>query len=243
MTKLVLPHEHAVTEAALRTIAYVRVSSEEQAQRGVSLAAQREKITAYASLYGLELISTIEDAGVSGKSLDRPGLQKALAMLRRREADALVVMKLDRLTRSVRDLGALIEDHFSSRTALLSVSEQIDTRSAAGRLVLNILGSVAQWEREAIGERTAIALRFKRDRREAYNHAPLGFDRVGHRLVINESEQLIVQRIHRLRRDGFSLREIVDRLELEGCRSKTGRPFSPKVIRDVLMNPIHMAAA
>jgi site-specific DNA recombinase len=227
----------------LKTVAYVRVSTEEQSQRGVSLAAQREKITAYASLYGLELVTTIEDAGLSGKSLDRPGLQKALAMLRRREVDALVVMKLDRLTRSVRDLGALIEDQFSGRTALLSVSEQIDTRSAAGRLVLNILGSVAQWEREAIGERTASALRFKRDRREAYNHAPLGFDRVGSRLIINETEQLIVRRIRDLRRDGLSLRGIAEQLELEGCRSKTGRPFSPKVIRDVLMNPIHQAAA
>ncbi len=170
----------------MKTVSYIRVSTEEQSQRGVSLAAQREKIAAYANLYGLELVATIEDAGISGKSLDRPGLQKALAMLRRREADALVVMKLDRLTRSVRDLGALIEDHFDKRVALLSVGEQIDTRSAAGRLVLNILGSVAQWEREAIGERTATALRFKRDRREAYNHAPLGFDRVGRRLVINE---------------------------------------------------------
>ena len=227
----------------MKTVAYVRVSTEEQSQRGVSLAAQREKIAAYADLYGLELIATIEDAGVSGKSLDRSGLRQALAVLRRREADALVVMKLDRLTRSVRDLGALIEDHFSNRTALLSVSEQIDTRSAAGRLVLNILGSVAQWEREAIGERTATALRFKRDRREAYNHAPLGFDRVGRRLVANASEQMIVKRIHALRRDGLSLRDIAERLKLEGCQSKTGRAFSPKVIRDVLMNPIHEAAA
>ena len=138
-----------------RTLAYLRVSTEKQADRGVSLDAQRAKATAYAQLYELELLEVIVDAGESAKSLDRPGLQRALGMLKRGEADALLVVKLDRLTRSVRDLGHLVEKYFApGKAALLSVGEQIDTRSAAGRLVLNVLASVSQWEREAIGERT-----------------------------------------------------------------------------------------
>ena len=111
----------------------------------MSLDAQRAKVAAYASLYDLELTEVIVDAGQSAKTLDRPGLQRALAMLKSGNADALLVVKLDRLTRSVRDLGALVESYFApGKAALLSVGEQIDTRSAAGRLVLNVLASVSR---------------------------------------------------------------------------------------------------
>ena len=86
-----------------------------------------------------------------------PGLQRALALLKTGPVEALLVVKLDRLTRSVVDLGQLIETYFApGKAALMSVAEQIDTHSAAGRLVLNILASVSQWERETIAERTRI---------------------------------------------------------------------------------------
>lgn len=99
-------------------------------------------------------------------------------MLRAGQADAILVVKLDRLTRSVRDLGELVERYFATgRWALLSVSEQIDTRSAAGRLVLNVLASVAQWERETTGERTSAAMQHKASQREFIggHSAPFGF--------------------------------------------------------------------
>ncbi len=135
-----------------RTIAYLRVSSDKQADRGVSLDAQRAKLKAYAELYELDLVDVVVDAGLSAKSLDRPGLQRALGMLKAGDAEALLVVRLDRLTRSVVDLGTLVERYIApGKAALLSVGEQIDTRSAAGRLVLNVLASVSQWEREAIG--------------------------------------------------------------------------------------------
>ena len=128
-----------------RTVAYLRVSTEKQADRGVSLDAQRAKVQAYAELYDLALVAIEVDAGESAKSLDRPALQRALAMLKRGAAEALLVVKLDRLTRSVRDLAELLDCYFTKRAALLSVSEQIDTRSAAGRLVLTVLPSAGQW--------------------------------------------------------------------------------------------------
>src|SRR5579872_239746 len=160
-----------------RTIAYLRVSTDKQADRGVSLDAQRAKVAAYAELYDLDLVDVIVDAGASAKTLDRPGLTRALAMLKKGAADALLVVKLDRLTRSVRDLGELVERHFApGKAALLSVGEQIDTRSAAGRLVLNVLASVSQWEREAIGERTSTAMQHKIASREyTGGAAPYGF--------------------------------------------------------------------
>ena len=126
-----------------RCILYIRCSTDKQ-EKGVTLEAQRAKLVAYAELYELEVVEIIVDAAASAKSLARPGLQRALEMLRKGSANAIAVSKLDRLTRSVRDLGELVDTVFApGKAALLSVGEQIDTRSAAGRLVLNVLASVS----------------------------------------------------------------------------------------------------
>jgi hypothetical protein len=140
----------------IKAIGYVRVSTDEQAADGVSLAAQEHKIRMYAELYGIELVEVVVDAGQSAKTLDRPGLRRVLDLLRQRKVEGVIVAKLDRLTRSVADLNTLIDTFFCERAGrqLWSVADSIDTRTAAGRLVLNILGSVGQWERETIAERT-----------------------------------------------------------------------------------------
>src|SRR2546427_13295599 len=151
--------------AATRTVVYCRVSTDKQADRGVSLDAQQAKAKAYAELYGLDIVDLVIDAAASAKTLARPGLERALGLLKAGKAGALLVVKLDRVTRSVADLGKLVERYFApGKAALLSVGEQIDTRSAGGRLVLNVL--VSQWEREAIGERTSAALQHKASRGE-----------------------------------------------------------------------------
>src|SRR4051794_7553353 len=98
--------------AAMRVIGYVRVSTDEQARDGVSLAAQIEKVGAYARLYDLELVDIVTDAGASAKTLDRPGFARVLAMLDAGEVDGVVVVKLDRLTRSVADLATLLDGYF-----------------------------------------------------------------------------------------------------------------------------------
>lgn len=137
----------------------MRVSTEGQAQEGLSLETQRARLEAYCVAMDLELLDVVTDE-MSARSLNRPGIQRVLKQLEQGEADALVIAKLDRLTRSVRDLGTLVENYFSEGKpwSLLSVGDSIDTRTASGRLVLNVLGSVSQWEREAIGERTREAL-------------------------------------------------------------------------------------
>jgi DNA invertase Pin-like site-specific DNA recombinase len=218
-----------------RTVAYLRVSTEKQADKGVSLDAQRAKVEAYASLYDLDLVAVEVDAGVSAKSLDRPALGRALGMLRSGDADAILVVKLDRMTRSVRDLGELVERYFAAgRWALLSVSEQIDTRSAAGRLVLNVLASVSQWEREAIGERTAVAMQHKRALYEyTGGEPPYGF-RVGEDGVHIEpvdAEQRVIAAACELRAAGLSLRKIGAELEARGMRPRSGRSWTAKVVR------------
>ena len=210
----------------MKIVAYSRVSTTDQADYGVSLEAQQAKLAAYAGVYDLVIVATIEDAGESAKTLNRPGLQRALAMLRRGEADGLAIVKLDRLTRSVADWQTLIDGYFSDRAGkqLFSVSDSIDTRTAAGRLVLNVLLSVAQWEREATGERTREALRHKIKNGQRCGRLRYGYDLAddGVTLVPNASEQATLGTIRDLHSRGESLRGIADALNQQQIPTKDG---------------------
>src|SRR5262249_13301393 len=138
----------------MRAIGYARVSTDRQADHGVSLEAQEAKIRAMAMVQGAELIDLIVDGGESGKNLKRPGMERVLSLVEGRQIEAVIVAKLDRLTRSVKDLCALLELFEKRGVALVSVADSLDTNSAAGRLVITIMAAVSQWVREAIGERT-----------------------------------------------------------------------------------------
>ncbi len=203
-------------------IGYIRVSSVEQAQGGHSLDAQRAKLEQYASLYDLNLVEVIVDAGVSAKSLDRPGLLAVLAGLNEGRAEGVLITKLDRISRNVKDMAALIEGYFSGRFSLLSVGDQIDTSTAGGRLVINVLMSVATWEREAIGERTSAALRHKIANGEHVGAPKLGSKVENGKLVANEAEAIILVRIRELRAEGHTLRTIAEVLGAEGFKTKRG---------------------
>ena len=225
-------NEAPAAPARPRTIAYVRVSTDKQADHGVSLDAQRAKLAAYAELYDLDLVAVEVDAGQSAKSLDRPALGRALAALSTGKADALLVVKLDRLTRSVRDLGELVDRCEREGWALLSVSDSIDTRTAAGRLVLNVLASVAQWEREAIGERTKAALQHKRSNGERVGSVPYGYRLAadGRALEVEPAEQQAIVLVRELRAEGLSLRAIAARLEAAGCVPRGGARWHPDTV-------------
>lgn len=218
------------------TIAYLRVSTGKQADQGLSLEVQQDKATAYARLYDLDLIEVIVDAGESAKTLQRPGLQRALSLLQSGQAAALLIIKLDRLTRSVADLGRLIDEYFApGKAELLSVSEQMDTRSASGRLVLNILASVSQWEREIIAERTRDVMRHKQKQGEYIGgHIPYGFDVSNGELVANLLEQQVIRQAQALYANGLSLRKVSAVLDQRGFQSRTGSMFHPGQIQRMI---------
>jgi site-specific DNA recombinase len=221
----------------VKVIGYTRVSTDEQADKGLSLAAQRSKVEAYCALYDLDLLELIEDAGQSGKTLKRDGLQRALTMLRKGEAGGLVIAKLDRLTRSVIDGGTLFAEYFGEKGyQLLSVADHIDTRTAAGRLVLNVLLSVSQWEREAIGERTRDVLREKIHNGERCGKIRFGYDLAadGKTLIPNRLEQSAIRRIQKLRKAGESLRAIAAALNARGIKTKEGRPWIHTSVQGIL---------
>jgi len=211
----------------MKTVGYVRVSTDRQAERGVSLEAQAEKIRAMAVVHSVALAEIIVDGGESAKSLNRPGMARLLAMVDAGEVQTVIIAKLDRLTRSVKDLCTLLERFERRGVALVSVAESLDTGSAAGRLVLNIMTAVSQWEREAIGERTPDAMRHKRSNGERVGNIPYGFGLAadGRHLQEDPAEQTVLAEILRLRRAGATLRGIATTLNQRAFQTRRGTPW------------------
>jgi site-specific DNA recombinase len=208
----------------MRAIGYARVSTEKQADHGVSLDAQAEKIRAMAVVHNAELIDLIVDGGESAKSLNRSGMERLLALVDGNKIQAVIVAKLDRLTRSVKDLCTLLERFERRGVALISVAESLDTGSAAGRLVLNIMTAVSQWEREAIGERTRDALSHKRTNGERVGNIQFGYRLCadGKHVEPDPTEQQTIATVAELRTKGISLRRIAQDLNRRGVRTRKG---------------------
>ena len=157
-------------------LGYSRVSSEEQAQHGISIDAQRQILEGYAAMTSSR-IRIYEDAGFSGKNTNRPALQQLLADCRSGSVSAVVVWKLDRLSRSLRDTLTIIEDIFQPRNiTLVSVTESIDTSTPSGRMMLNLLASFAQLEREQDSDRVVMSHKhLARDCKYLGGHVPIGY--------------------------------------------------------------------
>ena len=188
----------------MKAIGYIRVSTEEQAAHGISLDAQRAKIEAYALLKDLELVDIIEDAGKSAKDLKRPGVQQVLEKARRKEIDAIIIVKLDRMFRCTVDALNTAQDFDRRGVALHSIHESLDTQSAMGKFFFTLTAALAEMERGLIGERTKTALARKKERGEVYGEIPYGFNAVDGKLVTNPAEQRIKARISLLRKSGLS---------------------------------------
>lgn len=206
-------------------IAYIRVSTEGQAVDGVSLDAQRAKIEAWCELNDYTLAAVHVDAGLSGKNVKRPGLQAALSDCRK--GSALVVYSLSRLSRSIRDTMDIGDKLARIGADLVSLSEKIDTTSASGKMVFRLLAVMNEFERDQISERTTTALQHKKAKGERIGSVAYGYrlDSDGKTLIEDADEQLVIAAIHSYRDGGASLRNIVSRLEEQGYKSRSGKPF------------------
>jgi len=223
----------------MRAAIYCRVSTEDQATNGVSLQDQEERCRAYITARDWRVDGIFRDDGYSGRSLNRPALQKLLTHAKAKKFDVVVILKLDRLTRNVADLGKLIEDLDRRKVALVSVTESLDSSTAGGRLVMNLLGSVSQWEREIIGERTRDGLAYRRDHSLVYGPVAFGFSRAGDRLVIDEDEMKTVRKIFALRREGKTLQAICDALNRQRIPTKTDKRWRPGTLTYLLANDLY----
>lgn len=205
----------------LRAVIYTRVSTGKQAESGLSLTDQVDGTTAAVAARGWTVVHHAQDAGASAKSLKRrPALAEALSMLDRGEADVLVVKTLSRLARSVADFANLMDRAQRRGWGMVCLDLNIDTTTAAGRLVANIFASVAQWEREVIGERTADAHRVRRDRGE----------RVGQEPILSAP---VRRRIASEVRKGRSLRSIAQDLNDRGVATAKGGTWHASTVAHV----------
>lgn len=192
------------------TLAYCRVSTEEQAEEGYSIEGQADKLRDYARFRGLGDVFVVMDPGKPGKNLNRPGLQQVLAAVQAGHASHVLVRRLDRLLRNLADL-ILLADTFGERgVALHSVSENLDLSSAAGRMFYNILGTFAQYFRESLVENVKLGNERAIKEGRHINRAKFGYSMVEGRLVPN-SDAETVRRIFRLRSEGLSYREVEER--------------------------------
>ena len=234
---------HQQTNAPKTAIGYVRVSTQEQATNGVSLDAQRDKLRAYYKLNSIKLIDIKADEGYSGSTLDRPALQAARQMLRRGRANTLLVVKLDRLSRSLRDVCTLVDELFSQeRNHLLSLCGMVNTHSAAGRMVLMNLANYCQFEREMISERTRDALQHMKAQGIRLGPAHYGYalgdhlDEQGRRVLVPvESEQAVIAKMVALRNEGLSFSQVVQRLNGEQVPARRGGLWRVNGVRNALM--------
>lgn len=211
-----------------RAVGYVRVSTDDQAASGLGLEAQTETIKRAAEARGWELVDVYVDAGVSGKvrPADRPALGSALAELEAGAADVLVVAKLDRLARSVVGLSELLDLSQRAAWGLVLLDTDVDTSTAGGRMVANVMGVVAQWEREVISERTSAAMAAAKARGQ----------RLGRPVELAHDTR---QRVARWHRAGHSLRTIATKLTDAGVPTATGGRWHASTVAGVLRSLDH----
>ena len=198
-------------------IGYVRVSTTEQSEKGVSLDAQRRRLKGYCEAHGLTLLHIEEDAGISAKTTRRPGLQRALAAMSKGEAKGIVALKLDRLSRSTRDVLDLVARAEKEGWALHSIDERLDTGSPHGRFVVTILAALSQMEREQVSARTKSAMaELRRQGRKTSSKPRFGFRFENGKVVEEPCEQPILATIVAMRAQGFGAFKMARLLNEEG---------------------------
>ena len=214
----------------IRAAGYVRCSTNEQAESGLGLDAQHQRIRAYCALQDIQCERIIVDPGVSGgKHLaKRPGGQRLLDAIHNKLVDSIVVWKLDRMFRNAGDCLTTVE-HWDRIGVALHVVDlggnAIDTTSAAGRFMLVVLAGAAEMERNLTCERTKSALAVKRANGQRIGTVPYGFDLApdAKALICNATEQAVIAEIQAMREKGMPLEHIAEELTLRGLPTKTGK--------------------
>lgn len=228
-----------------KAIGYIRVSTEKQADEGASLELQRDRITAYCRLHGLDLALIIEDQGVSGSIplRQRPDGREIDAALKQHHAKHVIGLKLDRLFRDAADALTQTKswDNAGIGLHLIDVGGQtINTATAMGRMFLTMMAGFAELERNLIAERTASALQNKKARLEVYSALPLGYEAQDGKLIPIDEEGRVVAEIQDMRDQGMTLRDIAGDLNERGIKGKRGGKFYASTIKAILDNDLHL---
>lgn len=223
-----------------RVLIYIRVSTTRQDLEGHSIPKQKERLIAYCKAKGWIVSGMYVDPGFSGSSLDRPGMNALIDAVNQKKGDVVLVYKLDRLSRSQRDVLYVLEDIFEPKgVAFVSMQESFDTSTVYGKAMLSILSAFAQMEREVITERTMMGRQGRAER--GYFHgggtSPIGYDYIDGELVVNETEAEQVRMVYGFFAEGHSVTEISRRMD--GYKTKHGDWSHTSTVGNVLDNPLY----
>jgi len=216
-------------------VGYVRVSTTEQANEGVSLAAQQKKIAAWSALNDVNVVQVFSETG-SGKDMKhRPEVNKAIEFACQHKA-TLVCYSLSRLARSTRDFLKIVERLKDCGATLALLNENIDCSSSMGTVVLTVLAALAQFEREQIADRTRDAFKYLRQQNVRISYkVPFGYKRKGPKLIPIQAEQDAIDLMKRLSAKKYSLRGICKALEKRGIKTKNNQScWRPSAVHGIL---------
>ena len=227
----------------MKTALYLRVSTEDQAREGTSLIVQRENLEAFAKREGLEVYKVYSDDGISGATTDRPALAALMADAKGGKFGLVLVAKIDRFSRNLRDLLNLV-DHLSGHgVGFKSAGEPFDSTTSTGRMMFQQLGSFAEFERSRIAERVypGMVKSAMQGNWLGSRFAPYGYtyNKAAKLLEVVESEAKVVRHVYALYLEGKSSWAIGALLAKQGIRNRKGNCFGTKAIFDILKNQIY----
>jgi DNA invertase Pin-like site-specific DNA recombinase len=231
----------------IRVALYTRVSTEDQAKEGFSLSAQLDRLRSYCEARGWEIVGEYVDDGYSGRSVKRPAYQRMMAEMDK--WDVLLVMKMDRIHRNSRNFMEMMDTLRRNKREFVSMTESLDTSTAMGRFVVDIIQRIAQLESEQIGERVYYGMEQKaqtpiekldphRGEYLGFGH-PYGYDYLNGRLVINPREADVVRKIFDMYANGYTIPRIVSYLNKSGVPTKKGRKWADNTVAKILKNPLY----
>ena len=221
---------------------YSRVSTAEQAREGYSIGEQEERLAAYCESRGWKNFKHFTDAGFSGGNTNRPALQEIIRLIHAKKVNRIIVYKLDRLSRSQKDMLELLEDLFiPNNIDFISLCENIDTGSAFGKASIGLLSCFSQLERDTIQQRSSLGreARAKEGKWHGGGTVPIGYEYENGMLNVNEFEAMQIREAHRLYHDGHSLSEIAEMFNQRGWSHKYGE-WSVMRLKRVMLNDVYI---
>ena len=238
-TKLKKPKDKEKQKDTLVAV-YIRVSTEEQAQYGFSVEAQKEKAIAFCKSQEWKIFNTYIDDGFKGGNLRRPHIQKLLADAEEKKFNVILIYKLDRLSRRLSDLTRLVEKFEALGIGIRSITEPFDTTNPTGKLLFNMLGSFAQFERELIGERTKLGIGRRVKEGKWTTTPPFGYNMVDGNLVVNEKEITFYKRaIELFLYHNYGTKLIAEKLNEEDKITRRTGKWADSSVWNMLTNPVY----
>ena len=221
---------------------YIRVSTEKQVM-GYSIEGQITQIEQYCQFNGYELVDIYADRGISGKSMNRPELQRMLNDAKNGKLDCVMVYKTNRLARNTSDLLTIVEELHRQNVEFFSLSERMEVKNSTGKLMLQILASFSEFERNTILENIYTGQRQRALEGYYQGNLPLGYNNIPDNkkeLMINQHEANIVKYIFESYAKGHGYRKIANALNHKGYVTKKGNPFSISAVTYILSNPFYI---